>query len=70
MSRTLINLSPREFLAGELTILFKDANLVIPPYSVPFKDIIRNVELEIRNLQEDVAKKICTDSTNILCRVI
>lgn len=35
-------------------------------HSVPFEDIIANVESRIRNLQEDVEEKISTETARIL----
>ncbi|XP_060519160.1 uncharacterized protein LOC132697634 [Cylas formicarius] len=68
LSRTVVNLSQRKLSAEETSILSKGGNFAITPDSVPFEDIIANIESGIRNLQADVAEEIRTESARILRR--
>ncbi|XP_060534544.1 uncharacterized protein LOC132706961 [Cylas formicarius] len=68
LSRTVVNLSQRKLSAEETSILSKGGNFAITPDSVPFEDIIANIESGIRNLQADIAKEIRTESARILRR--
>lgn len=52
----------------ELSIPFKGGYFAVSPTYAPIEDIITNVESGIRNLLEDVAEEIRTESARILLR--